>query len=764
MRGGKKRMLLASFLMATGCWNCAAGFHAAPASFTAAFQSCRWQRWFQQSQERICLHAVSSSTNIVAVVEALEPTTPNRPRHNLPPWLRRFEDSSPEQVQNEISELEMTLLQEHGFSEADVADVVKAIYLCAAGDVPKILGSVAFCRLLLQLEEGEGNICRGVSPDVPSSSSSSRPSSSSNKFVSKDVILASVLHYSECVSARYDGVYERVQQAMERKGGNSVLDGKGTPPALSKSKENDRGNDAKERPAKLVLSGPHNMGSSLDEEELFSSTSASLRSKLSVLATAGIGPEKEAYREIFSAGALRLADQASKLKRAEIMAHVLLSRGSGPLKNAQYADMMNLLVSLSDNPMALAIRCVASLYRLDGVLSSVPLGTGEYLQQHRSQEATVTAKDSLRLFAALAHRLGLQRLKSNLEANAFRILYPRQYSAASTLFHEHEMGMKAVSAFLQDQLTHLLIEDRSLMYELQNLQIASRVKEPYSFWKKLLKKRVTANASIGFDDSSTSLARPTTTAKELSVAEVNDGVALRVILKARKLEKDESEESIRGRERLLCYHVQKLVRSRWPETEKSGMKDYIRFPKPNGYQSLHHNSKISRNGNDFHFEVQIRTEEMHRIAEFGVAAHWTYKADLLHALPSRNRGKSTSEFEPGSIIGSNDSAYIQALEKERENLAQTKCYVFLASPSSSLEGGRLLTLSAGATVLEAIEELKDAQGLSDINDELQILRNGGIARLEDRVSNGDMLLVQTKQPAVEIEGGEHEHGRKLVLL
>merc|ERR1711939_523721 len=108
-------------------------------------------------------------------------------------------------------------------------------------------------------------------------------------------------------------------------------------------------------------------------------------------------------------------------------------------------------------------------------------------------------------------------------------------------------SMQAVSTFLASQVTKMLHEDQSLMSQLEDLEINSRVKEPDSFWKKLLSKRK--------KQSTMGRRIVLTPTNHISVIDVQDGVALRVILKARKLTPEESIETTRSRERMLCYYV-----------------------------------------------------------------------------------------------------------------------------------------------------------------------------------------------------------------
>jgi len=113
-----------------------------------------------------------------------------------------------------------------------------------------------------------------------------------------------------------------------------------------------------------------------------------------------------------------------------------------------------------------------------------------------------------------------------------------------------------------------------------------------------------------------------------------------------KTSPNESEDTTRARERLLCYYVQHLIQQQWPvlNGNEDRVKDYIRFPKPNGYQSLHYTASLTyHTGQEFPFEVQVRSEEMHRIAEYGVAAHWDYKLATKAVATTTTAGGDQAE-------------------------------------------------------------------------------------------------------------------------
>jgi ppGpp synthetase/RelA/SpoT-type nucleotidyltranferase len=601
----------------------------------------------------------------------------------LPPWLLRNESSSPKDVETGIEWLKIMMI-EHDFLDEDISDIIKAIYLSAAGDVRILVGSVEFCKLILKLEE---------------------PGERYNLLVTKDVILASILHYAECVTARQDGIYQKVQNAIG-----------------FEEDENRRGEE-------VIEQNP----TEIDDKEIFPQSSISMRRKLS-------GQPDQIGVEIFSLDSLRLAQEASKIKRAEILSDVLLA-DTRALSKGGYADISNLLLSVTMDWRALAIRCVASLYRLEGLLWNMPVGTVEFMR--RDPAVTLNARYSIRVYANLSQRLGLHRLQSQLEGSAFRILYPRQFSAVSVLFQQKGEAMRAVSRFLSAEITKRINEDYSLVEQLESCEIQARVKTPFSFWKKIVKKRMNGSKGSGI----------LSPASAIHVADVLDGVALRVIIKANTWTAA-NEEMVDARERMLCYYVHHLIRSQWPATDPSRIKDYIRKPKSNGYESLHHTSIITYNDQKIPFEVQVRSQKMHEFAEFGVAAHWGYKANNKRLLPPSKSSVSaisiensildsleTANREP-SIGDEEDSSYITALQNAREYILRSNVYVFLAGSIADLEGGHLLSLQAGSQIVDVLSELGRKFKIQTDEINFQVWKNGQLALPNEMVENGDVILFQ----------------------
>src|SRR5690242_17329936 len=197
--------------------------------------------------------------------------------------------------------------------------------------------------------------------------------------------------------------------------------------------------------------------------------------------------------------------------------------------------------------------------------------TLEHLLPDRQQKI---AQETLDIYAPIAHRLGMGKIRGELEDLGFRYLDPIGYQqvqeAVEARRKKGEQFLSSVEHTLRDKLKEAGI----------TAKVESRIKRVYSIHKKLVKQRI-------------------------SVDQVYDLYAMRVITR-----------SVQD-----CYAVLGIVHNVWRPVP-GRIKDFIAMPRPNFYQSLH-TSVIAENGTPF--EVQIRTEEMHKIAEEGIAAHWKYK-------------------------------------------------------------------------------------------------------------------------------------------
>jgi ppGpp synthetase/RelA/SpoT-type nucleotidyltranferase len=471
----------------------------------------------------------------------------------LPPWLSQYHQISTEQVTEQIQWLEFTLM-EQGFLVADISQIVSPLTKVSQCDAVLAAGMVDFLRMLLGLRQDE---CGAV-------------------FVTTPVLLASIIHYADCVAVRRKGVVpDTLRKVMLDQIASS---------ASMKSSNMLPGVDRVMNTTSTVLARK--------EEPPLGST----QDPITTTTMSSANPYEAEVRLICKG--------AARVKRAECLAHAVLQHRV--VTDSQAARLRNLyLMSMEQDWRSLALRVVACLYRLEGLLR---MQSSDYTE--KTQQMVQVAREALRIYAPLAQRLGMHRLKAMIEERAFRLQYRRQYRAVSSLYHETGEVMQSVSTYLQSNIQQILAGDEALVDQLQSLQVVTRVKEPYSFWRKLLNQKARGLLMPSSRDEEGSNLQDRER-RSLSVTQVNDAVALRVILQARKLDPNEPDDVTRARERMLCYYVQHLIRGKWPETDTERIKDYIRNPKPNGYRSLHHTSQIASRGIKFPFEVQVRSAEMH---------------------------------------------------------------------------------------------------------------------------------------------------------
>mmetsp|Transcript_27701 Transcript_27701/g.41516 ORF Transcript_27701/g.41516 Transcript_27701/m.41516 type:complete len:701 (-) Transcript_27701:191-2293(-) len=415
---------------------------------------------------------------------------------------------------------------------------------------------------------------------------------------------------------------------------------------------------------------------------------------------------------------------------------------------------------------ALAIRCAASLYRLRGLLFHDQ--QNYYDLPNLNRHIVATAREAFHVYSPIAHILGMHKLKSEIETNAFRLLYKRQYFAVMALryadtihktlgssldeklresngkrsdkdssansddvstqiTHRHgipirpkylrtapesvahqalqdmfednnyqdidtiDNGMKNVLSDITSQLKRILHEDTDLMNDVSSTIVYSRIKEPYSLWRKMLKihsKHVlqAKESQLGYY-----CMKPV-----FSVLDANDALALRVIVKAKKTASDETDIQRQLREEELCYYICQLCMDHLPASYLSLadpnnkslsnnllIKDYISNPKPNGYQSLHYSIRVRYHGFDWPLEVQIRSADMHRVAEYGLAAHWEYK--VQHTNASTTATSQLRQEEQGDDEQNDENAG-SPMNKRRESYIPSMSMMTSSSQSSPVTG------------------------------------------------------------------------------
>jgi RelA/SpoT family (p)ppGpp synthetase len=323
------------------------------------------------------------------------------------------------------------------------------------------------------------------------------------------------------------------------------------------------------------------------------------------------------------------------------------------------------------------------------------------LRHMKPEKQIKISRETLDIFAPLAHRMGVWKFKAELEDTAFMYLYPLEYKRLNRRLREHQTKFRVTldksQAILQQQLNN----DPTLQQQAAKVEVFGRTKEIYSLWHKMETKQ------------------------EQSLDSIVDVVALRVIITPKyDAKKEDENKSDRGV--WLCYHVLGLVQH-LPgfQPVPTRVKDYISFPKPNGYQSLH--TALNLNGQTI--EVQIRTSFMHQVAEYGMASHWLYTDSKR-----RNRGNlyntpwlsSIKEWQ-NDRISSRD--FVDSVRRE---LLGKRVFVFLRN-------GKILNLARGATAIDAAFQIHTEVGLKMHG--VQI--NGKPVPFSYELQNGDVVSILT---------------------
>jgi guanosine-3',5'-bis(diphosphate) 3'-pyrophosphohydrolase len=289
------------------------------------------------------------------------------------------------------------------------------------------------------------------------------------------------------------------------------------------------------------------------------------------------------------------------------------------------------------------------------------------------------ARETLDIYAPIAHRLGMSKIKNELEDLSFKALEPRVYEDLREQVERRRRSTQGLMGDLRETLLRKLSEA-----EVPVISIDGRIKRLYSIWLKLKRQRI-------------------------SLDQVYDLVALRIIT-----------PSVRD-----CYAALGIVHQTWSPVPDR-IKDFIAMPRPNGYQSLH-TSVISDRG--LPFEIQIRTEEMHRIAEEGIAAHWKYKEGRVGAQRDEHYFKWLRQLLEWQQEVRDPHEYIQNLKID---LYPEEIYCFTP-------GGELKELPRGATVVDFAYSVHTDVGHQCVGARV----NGKMVPLRHKLNNGDIVEILT---------------------
>lgn len=302
--------------------------------------------------------------------------------------------------------------------------------------------------------------------------------------------------------------------------------------------------------------------------------------------------------------------------------------------------------------------------------------TLEHLKPEKQQKI---ARETLDIYAPLAHRLGMGKLRGELEDLAFRYTDPFAYEQLST---EVEALRGAGEEFLQKVVVQL--QEKLTEHQI-NGRVESRIKRLYSIQQKLADQKI-------------------------PVDQVYDLLAIRVIC-----------QTVQD-----CYALLGLLHSIWRPVP-GRIKDFIAMPRPNLYQSLH-TTLIAEGGHQF--EVQIRTEEMHRVAEEGIAAHWKYKASDNVTAKDEQRLAWVRQLMEWQREMSDPNEFMSTLKID---LYPEEVYTFTPK-------GKVVVLPKDASPIDFAYAIHTEVGNTTIGAKV----NGRIVPLRTKLRNGDIVEISTQ--------------------
>ncbi len=308
--------------------------------------------------------------------------------------------------------------------------------------------------------------------------------------------------------------------------------------------------------------------------------------------------------------------------------------------------------------------------------------TLEYMNTDKQEEKS---RETMDIYAPLADRLGISRIKIELDDLSLKYLEPEKYAQI-----EEERQEKFSQG--EEGIRRLVTEIESYMKEAQiHAHVYGRMKHIFSVYKKMV-------------------------TKHKSFDQILDLFAVRIIV-------DDVKD---------CYMALGIIHDKYNPIQ-GRFKDYIAMPKPNNYQSLH-TTLIAPSGQPF--EVQIRTMEMHRIAEYGIAAHWKYKED-----PGGKLSPGTAEAKLSWLrqilewqMEMPDNQEFMTLIKDDLNLFSEDVYCFTPT-------GDVINLPTGSTPIDFAYSIHSAVGNRMVGARV----NGKLVPIDYEIQNGDQIEIVTSQ-------------------
>lgn len=337
-------------------------------------------------------------------------------------------------------------------------------------------------------------------------------------------------------------------------------------------------------------------------------------------------------------------------------------------EEAQAENLRKMFLAMSKDIRVLIIKLADRLHNM------------RTLEFMRAEKKLEKARETLDIYAPLASRLGIYTVKFELEDISLKYLHPREYETLEIeVTEKKEQRVQFINQVI-DEIKEAL-DQMNMQYD-----ISGRSKHLYSVYKKMVLQH-----------------------KQLD--EIFDLTAVRIIV-----------ENVRD-----CYAVLGQVHTMWKPLP-GRFKDYIAMPKPNMYQSLH-TTVLGDNGEPF--EIQIRTYEMHRVAEYGIAAHWKYKE-------GNTKGEQNNEDMKLAWLRQT-LEWQKELNDPKEFMETLKMDLFSSQVFVFTPKGEVIDLPAGSTPLDFAFKIHTAVGCKCVGAKV----NGKMVTIDHTLNNGDIVEIVT---------------------
>ena len=365
----------------------------------------------------------------------------------------------------------------------------------------------------------------------------------------------------------------------------------------------------------------------------------------------------EDIEKLFGTTVAELVEGVTKLTRADFSSS----------EQAQMENLRKMFMAMSKDIRVVLIKIADRLHNM------------RTMQYQTPEKQVKKCRETMDIYAPLAHRLGMQKIKWELEDTSLRYLVPGDYETITSYLQAHHEQDEQFMNTIQDKITERLdsMGIRSKTY--------GRIKHVYSIYRKMQSQNKTMD-------------------------ELYDIYAFRVIV-----------DSIPD-----CYNVLGHVHDLF-KLVPGRFKDYISTPKPNRYQSLH-TTVIGKQG--IPFEVQIRTWDMHQVAEYGIAAHWKYKQG------SGEGSEKDFEWVRRLLETQQDSDAEEFVQSMKIDMFDDEVFVYTPK-------GRIVSLPAGSTPIDFAYAIHSGVGNAMVGAKV----NHRIANIDSKLKNGDIVEILTSKSA-----------------